>query len=387
MPYFYRSIRFVLLGLFLFTPHLAVLGYTVKTIYIICVLAIFGLFFKRSVDSKLLILVSVVFLLLCIGFIFNQTVSLELVRQVFIFSMLFLAYEAMSGQRREGFSNSFRLISYIKIWLLLQSLAIIASALLDGFSDSFHSIFVLTDKAERYIGANVLVNRYAGFAPSGFSLLSVYMALLAILVNESTDKGERSVAHFGIILVVMFALIFVGRSGLYYLIMYFILSGTVFRLRSFAIVLGVVFFTVGFASNISLALFNYFDFAFELFLNGFSSTSTDTLADNEVFVPDASFFGSGNLVRAEGGAGSDIGWIKLLTCFGYLGVLIYFSSFLYVFSNGLKAKSWRSPVFLYLLAAMFIFNFKDLYLLSSGYIQVFIIMYFMHRSSFGGTHD
>tara|TARA_B110000503_G_C7046757_1_gene370531 strand:- start:62 stop:967 length:906 start_codon:yes stop_codon:yes gene_type:complete len=301
--------------------------------------------------------------------------------------MLFLAYEAISGPRSKGFFNSSNLISYIKIWLVLQSLVIIASALLDGFSDSFHSVFVLSDKAEQYIGTNVLVNRYAGFAPSGFSLLSVYMALLAILVNESTGEGERSGAHYIFILVVMFALIFVGRSGLYYFLMYLIVSGTVFSLRSLVIVLGVLFVTVGFASNISLDFSNYFDFAFEIFLNGFSSTSTDTLLDNEVFVPEGSFFGSGNLVRAEGGANSDLGWIKLLTCFGYAGVLIYFALFFYVFSNGLNPRSCRSAIFLYLMAAIFIFNFKDLYLLSSGYIQVFIIMYFMHRSSFRLTHD
>jgi hypothetical protein len=301
--------------------------------------------------------------------------------------MLVLAYEAISGPRSKDFFNSSDLISYIKIWLALQSLVIIASALLDGFSDSFHSVFLLTEKAELNIGKDVLVNRYAGFAPSGFSLLSVYMALLAILVNESTHKSERSGMHYIFILLVMFALVFVGRSGLYYFLIYLIVSGTFFRLRSLIIVLGIYLVTIGFVSDISLDLYNYFDFAFEIFLNGFTSITTDTLLENEVFVPEGSFFGSGQLVRAEGGPNSDLGWIKLLTCFGYLGVLIYFALFFYVFSNGLNPRSFRSTPFLYLMAAIIIFNFKDLYLLSSGYIQVFIIMYFMHRSSFRFARD
>jgi hypothetical protein len=387
MIYFNKLAHFLLLGFFLFTPHLAIFGFTVKTIYILFLIAIFSLLFKRSIDTKLFILVSFMALLLCISLILNQTISLEVVRQVFIFTILFLVYEFIIGSQSENFLNSSRLVSYIKIWLFLQSLVIIASALIEGFADSFHSFFLLSEKAERYIGTEVLVNRYAGFTPSGFSLLSVYMALLAIFINESTKKRKRSVSHFLFIFVVLIALVFVGRSGLYFFLLYLFLSGNIFRIRSLAFITAASLLAFIISPNISFDLFNYFDFAFELFINGFSSNSIETLANNEIFVPEPSFFGSGNLVRAEGGADSDIGWIKLITCFGYLGVLIYFSLFFYVFSNGLNARSLTSPIFLYLMAALVVFNFKDLYLLSSGYIQVFIIMYFMHRNSYRHNYD
>ena len=128
MIYFNKLAHFLLLGFFLFTPHLAIFGFTVKTIYILFLIAIFSLLFKRSIDTKLFILVSFMALLLCISLILNQTISLEVVRQVFIFTILFLVYEFIIGSQSENFLNSSRLVSYIKIWLFLQSLVIIASA-------------------------------------------------------------------------------------------------------------------------------------------------------------------------------------------------------------------------------------------------------------------
>ena len=379
MTYLVKTGQFLALGIFLFTPHFSVFGIRLKGIYILCILAAVVLVDKRYVDRRMAIFIYCISLLMGVSFALNVTVSLEAVRQCLIFLILFLAFEAIGGPYCKNYDSSLTLVLFIKIWLTLQSLIILASAFLDGFASDFHSIFLLTEKAERYIGDYVLVNRFSGFAPSGFSLLSVYMALLVILVNEITVKEQKTFMHYLFVLIVLLSLIFVGRSGLYYFILYLCLSGTLLKSRFYIFILFFIFIiSINLGDN-SQVLINYLDFAFELFLNGFSTYSTDTLIKDEIFLPQFSVWGSGELIRTEGGANSDIGWIKLLACFGYIGVFVYCVLFLYMMSHGFTARIYKSSVFVYLFLAFFIFNLKDLYFLSSGYIQVFIIMYFIDR--------
>lgn len=386
MTCLHKVSQFLLLGIFIFTPHVAILGSRVKGIYILSFLALITLMRMRYVDHRMTLFVYLISILMGISFAFNGTVSVEAVRQVLIFTILYLSFQGIFKATPSNFDRQRDVILFIKIWLTLQSGVILASVFIDGFVNNFHDIFLLTEKAERYIGSNVLVNRYSGFAPSGFSLLSIYMALLAVLVNESTERSERSFLHYAFIIVVALSLIFVGRSGLYFFVCYLIISMSLFSLRFYLICfLLVLVFTVKF-NNISGDLWNYLDFAFELFLNGFSTTSTDTLIEDEVFVPEFTFWGSGELLRVEGGANSDIGWIKLLTCFGYVGVTLYFVLFIWTFSGGLKSGFYRLPILYYIISAIVIFNFKDLYFLSSGYIQVFIIVYYMQLGQKRGVY-
>jgi hypothetical protein len=378
LKFFRETSHFLFIGILIFTPHLSIFGYRLKTIYIVVFIAFLSLIIKRAVDKKVFILLCLVCFLVSTNFIFNASVSVEVLRQIFIFLALFICFDLSLDQHPRSVFGITSPMRYIQVWLVLQSLVIISSALIDGFAQNFHSVFLLTERAERYIGVDVLVNRYSGFAASGFSTLSVYMGLLGVLVNETLLKSKDSLHRATFNIVLVFALFFVGRSGLYIYMVYILISGMLLK-TSNLIWLSIFVFSVALLDfELSDELLTYLRFAFELILNG-SSSSTDQLLEHEYFLPQPSFWGSGSLLRSEDGVNSDAGWVKLLYCFGYLGTIFFVAGFLYVFSNGFRLKVVASTVFVFFIGVFFLFNFKDLFFLSSGYIQAYIILYLLNR--------
>lgn len=316
--------------------------------------------------------------------IINLHFSFEFLRQIFLFLILYIFIKFWM----EEFLKKYSLSSFIDILfyaVFLNSFVIIFSALSDEFSKSFYSFVMLTDKAHRYIGDNVLVSRFSGFAPSGFSIFSVYYALLLILINEMKlfFRSNVSFVYLFFILLSCIALVLIGRSGLLLFILYFLL-----RLFSFNFKFIIFFFfaAASFLFLISSIVFSdefilYFEFAFEIFLNNFSTESTDTLLSNEYFIPDVGIFGNGRLTRDEFGQNSDVGFIKFLGYMGPIILIAYLFSFVTFFSNSFKAfKDFKMLSFFYF-SSYLIFNFKDFYFLSSGYIQAFLIYYFISSYS------
>ena len=383
MSFLINLMRFCLVGIFLFTPHLNIFGYHLKSVYLLASLAGLQLFFQRDVNKHLVILCSVVCALVTIGFVFNATVSFEIIRQVIIFVVLFIFYGGLI--KRSSFTQDIQgqLVNFIFLWLVLQSFIIIVSATSENFAEAFHSIFLLTERGDRYIGEDVLVHRYSGFAPSGFSIMSVYMALLTIFVDRVGLAKKAYTYRFSFFVLVLVALIFVGRSGLYLLATYIIIVSIKSNFKQGLLVSLIGIFLMSRMPEFSETMISSFKFAFELFLSGGTSYSTATIIENELFLPEPSFWGHGVLVRSEGGVESDLGWVKLLYCFGYAGTIVYFMTFTYLISNGFRRAIMMSPMFLIVLASFIIFNFKDLYFLASGYIQVVIVFYFFNREKYG----
>lgn len=362
--------NFFYVGVLLFTPHL----FFFPTIYLVLLIETTLFFFTRKIKKDFLIFLSIVLLMSLISSTFNNIFSFEFFRQVIIFFILYLGLNRIYDNLND--STFFKLIL---CWLLLQCLVIILSGLLPTFANFFHDIFTLTDKAQRYIGDNVLVNRYSGFSPSGFSTLSVYLTLLLFLIiNNDNFSGFTKVITSTL---VFFAIVFVGRSGFVSLFLYTIFI-SLFSIRSFLIFIFsilIIFLNIQFLFDIDISQNKAVEFAIDPFINGFDSVTLKVLLDSEIYFPEFSLFGNGALIRSEGGEHSDLGWVKLVGFWGYIFTFTYGFLFIWFVCNN-SERNHKSLVYIFLIIWTF-FNFKDMYFLSSGYIQAFIILYIVTRKT------
>lgn len=375
MKFFYKALIFLMLMLVLYTPHILVFGYVIKGIYFVFVGAILWILTNFKIEVFVLHMMVIVTFVFSATFFSNFYLSSELLRQAIIFFALAVFLSALYKLSRRVLCHK----GFVKVLcavILVQSLAVLLSATIPNFAQEFHQIFVLTARGSRYIGEDVLINRYSGFAPSGFSILSVYTAMLLVLLDR-----ERNVMNSAWLLnftigVGLASLIFIGRLGLYIALAYFCARFLISKplrslgLLSLVMVLFIISpYGVAFFENLP-AIF----FAFELFFEGSSQTTT-TLVNSEYFFPQVSLFGDGRLLRSEGGVDSDVGFVKMLSAVGYFGVVTFYTCFIALLIFGATGKkSQIGATSILLLSCIYLIgNLKDLYFLSSGYTQALLL--------------
>ena len=376
----YISALFVM-GVILFTPHINFFGlFTLKTIFLFPIFLLYLVVVGAKIPKFFLKMYLISISLICLISFSSMYFSYEILRQISIFIVLSAVIFYFINNLLSEKNGLDKLFSLLSVCLIFQATVILLAAFVEGFAENFHSIFMLTERAERYITDNVLVNRYSGFSPSGFSILSMYMTFLLVLIlNALHNQSVKSkFLHYFAIVITLISLIFVGRAGLYLstiiIIIFFFIRFPIKSVITFSIVvLPVAIYNYSYFD----ALFNddTLAFAFELFLSDdFSSVSTNTIFESELFIPSLSYIGSGRFTRAELGANTDLGWIVFLEAFGIIGTFILLGIFVYLLFVNTSTRSAWFPSSILFLALIIIGNFKDLYFLSSGFIQAIIIL-------------
>ena len=360
---------FFYVGLLLFTPHVL----SLPMIYFIALVELLFFTLRPSISRSFFYFI---FFILTAGFIasfINAYLSLEFVRQLLIFIIMCLGISRVFSKMGEK-----HLINIIWVWLIIESLIVITSGFFNDFALHFHDLFTLTEKGYRYIGDNVLVNRYSGLSPSGFSLLSIYLSLLLVMLLESNFLSQLK--KVTVLFLVVISLLFIGRSGLFVMILYLFFKSSRYMLSSkgfsyIVLAWSIILLVISLESFVQTS---FLVFALEPFFKGFDSVTLSTLINTELFFPDEGLLGSGALIRSEGGVDSDVGWVKLAAFWGYFFTLLYALSFVVLFFYKLQFNYMFQVLFF--ITIWFVFNFKDLLFVSSGYIQAFIILFLISRT-------
>ncbi len=409
-----------LMTLFLFTTQFNIIGLQIKS-YWFCVLGLalyeilrygivrqYGAFLVTLIIAYIYILINQ----LIFGR-FDEFISTQMLSAVLI---LFSA-SALVRLYKTAFFLDWRdvIINHIIAAALLNSIVIILSVFSSEFREFFYSIVYITEKASKYLTETAVHTlRYPGFTVSGFSFLSVMTALivLAAMLHHKFvlgfSNGSNTTTRFLFIILIILTLIFVARTGLLISIVLFVVYLTFFvsyniRRRNFAMPLIAFFILAAIAGSVLYLFEDYTAFAFELIINyvsgeGFSTTSTDTLKDNEFFFNDDQFlflFGTGNFGRGHDYIDSDIGWVLFFSGAGAIGTMILYLPLIYLAASGFinRAEPYMKIYMLVSVSLLLLANFKDIYYLSHGYIQPIMLFFAiivhskrLHKNSFNSLN-
>lgn len=360
-----KSFLFYLISFFYFliliyTPHI----HGVPSIYLITILSLFLLIIKRIYLSYhsifFIITISLITILSqSVNGVLSREACFQLIKFLSIYINLLFFYQFVC---KRCYMKLFKILGFA---LLTNSLIIILCVHLDGFQDFIGNFITYTAKQYRYHSFETsFVTRYSGLSPSGFSYLSTYTALLTIIFLHYSKCN--SIKKIFILLISLYSIIFIGRTGLILLLTYLLIT----RFK-----MSIIFLSFGILTLSDLSVLSkHFIHAFEFFHYGTKIYSIDILLTNELFLPELKLFGHGTITRYEGGPNSDIGFIKYLH---FMGPYLLFITFLlfYLFINQ-KCTSF-SFIHHFIYICIILINFKDFYFLSTGYSQAFIFLTFV----------
>lgn len=399
-----KLLPFLSLFLFLYTPQIRLSGGAVlKTYFIVVIgyalleLARYGISRKYMpfILFSLLSLFYSLLLQLATGY-YDLFVTSQIAGGVLIFlASSFIV--RMYSKRYVDYID--RIMFDLALAIGIHSAIILATVFNESFREILYSFIYVTEKADRYLFGEVHTNRYPGLTVSGFSFLSMLhtqIALVIVLYGVYCSRrlsGYRSLITASVLMLSVFSLIFVARTGLYLSLLIMLVFFVYVSLKKmwhgefgFIFVFALVCSLMVRAFP-ALEIDEYIEFAFELFINlesgeGFSSSSTDQLVENEFFLPGdpiSLLLGTGNFGRGESYIYSDIGWVLFMFGGGFLGILILYAPLFYILISGFI---YRFPRFIgwYLAVGVILLlvaNFKDIYYLSHGYIQTIMLLFIL----------
>ena len=195
------------MGVILFTPHINFFGlFTLKTIFLFPVFLLYLVVVGAKIPKFFLKMYLISVSLICLISFPSLYFSYEILRQISIFIVLSAVIFHFINNLLHEKNGLDKLFSLLSVCLIFQATVILLAAFVEGFAENFHSIFMLTERAERYITDNVLINRYSGFSPSGFSILSMYMTFLLVLILNalhSQSVKSKFLHYFAIVITLI----------------------------------------------------------------------------------------------------------------------------------------------------------------------------------------
>ncbi len=386
---------FFLIWLFIliFLPQFIVGSVIFNTLYllIIPVLLIRYTTFNRNVkNSRFLLLLILVIIYHLIVSLFNNFLELSIFKQLIIFPILFLNFYYFILKFKNYYKDLFfeKLFIYILLALTVNSIVLLLTVFSTDFSIQFYKFVYLTEKQYGGIFGDRIFRRYSGFSVSGFSYLSFkYMFLYLISIIYFSNLKTSAINNYKIIimsLILILSLFFVARTGLIIVLLffiYFLFKKYIYKLKLslilFISIISYYFVTYTLSDQFGLA----FERSFDLFINYYNNSdlTNDSLKDlsKEFILPDNFtqwLFGRGDFGR-DSGLLTDIGWLSFINGAGIIGILVYYSIYVYTFLIALANKnSTLKNISISLILFSFFANFKDLVYLEHSYIQALIII-------------
>lgn len=385
---------FIWLFFLVFTPQFLIFGVVFNSLYLLIVPLFLIDFIKLRNDLFLNKLILILVIVLSFHFlisIYNGYLELSILKQIIIFFFMFLNFYYFFLKFKIFFPENtlYELFMLVLIVLVLNSLTILISAIYQPFTDFLYSIVYITEKQAGAIYETNLLKRFSGFSVSGFSYLSFkYMFLYIISISYFIKKDLKIKDSVRIILfsfIIIFSMIFVARTGLFFIFLFFLvflLKKYFFsiRLKEMSLFFFIVFFVYNFIESSDSEVFWFAaDRSFDLFFNYFNNSELEngTINDlsQELIFPKNLYhwiLGNGDFGRDRIFV-TDIGWLSFINGSGLVGVIIYYIPYFYLFIISLNSGFRFATVSLVL--SSLIANSKDLVFLEHSYIQAFCIMF------------
>ena len=254
-----------------------------------------------------------------------------------------------------------------------------------------HTFIHITPKQSKYIYDIPLIVRHSGIAVSGFSYLSFKMSCLFVvcLIYVAFKKPIFNLIH-GTFIILALALIFVARTGLFIVIVSYIvfLIYTNKKLLTYFVLLIFSissFFVISLEEQNKDLILSAFNRSFDLFLNDEQDKSLEVLNN------DANNTKVNNILLGDGDYGrlrgliTDIGYLSFLKGGGLFGLFFLTAHWFYLIAVSLKkitlkkSRLWIQYSLFIIVILHLIFNFKELVFYSHGYIQTIIILLILYK--------
>lgn len=228
-----------------------------------------------------------------------------------------------------------------------------------------------------------------------------FVFALAYLIGIYNFHIERCKSIFFSLIIIAFATMLMGRTGLYLIILstfiYFIylLFSNKIEISKILINILILYFLyvcvelTGFFNNISLHLSEMINWAFEIVINYIKydkaeSGTTDAISNMWFYPTTVEHFtyGDGNFGRQDNleFIPSDIGYVRLIFGYGLLGCILMFSIYVYMFITSFLARG-RGNIDSYLavlvITLFFFMNAKEFHFASRGSSIILFIIYFI----------
>ena len=373
----------LLFTVFIYTPQIIILGYTLKTIFIFPLISLYYLIsnnFTIRIPRYLILYYWIILIFSVFIFIRNGYVETFIIKQLVLFPFIYITCQFFLDY---GFSYNFeKLVYFITYVLLINSAVILFFSIFSDLNPILHSFINITEKQYKYI-YNSLVIRHSGISVSGFSYLGFYMSCLYIITFFYFIKKKFSIYFFIISIFVFTSSFFVARTSVIILfvffLLYLVLTSFTNKKGIFGILLSVslIFVFINQISNINIFAFQSIDRSLDFIFSSVETGEFDNKSLQDLSYERSSFqldnylLGDRNFGR-DLGLISDIGYISFLKGSGVLGLIIFLFHFWYPLIRQFFTLNFISPVF-FVLTTMILFNLKDLVFLEHGYIQAYCI--------------
>lgn len=384
---------FIWLFFLVFTPQFLIFGIVFNSLYFLLI-PLFLIDFKKFKNDLLLnrfflVLLIVLIFHFCIA-IYNGYLEISILKQIIIFFFMFLNFYFFFVKFSLFFPEKtlYKLFMLVLIVLVVNSLTILISVIYPPFSNFLYDFVFITEKQAGAIYETNLLKRFSGFSVSGFSYLSfkymfLYIIAISYFIRENLKfKDSLLIIFFSFIII--FSLVFVARTGLFFVFIFFMfflikkyfLNFKLKEIFLFALLIFLVYNLI--ESNDSEVFWFAADRSLDLFFNYFNNSELEngTINDlsQELIFPKSLchwILGNGDFGRDRLFV-TDIGWLSFINGSGLVGVFIYFIPYFYLFFISLNTGFRFSVVSLVL--SSFVVNSKDLVFLEHSYIQAFCIM-------------
>lgn len=378
---------FLIILSLIYLPKIGVLDFTIS---LLVPFALFLFITKRIYIEKEIIFASIILLLIqayviitsLINGVFISNVVLIPIRNIIIMFSLY----AIISYYKMNFNNFIKIILYIllvnTILIFIQFFLHLNFGIIDYlYNPQFPSEMINTIRKPGYFTGYPV----AGFISNMGAILSIYIYMqnkkfryiyLYILFFITSLLTARTALLFNI-LIFPFIIISLNRRHVFYLMIIFIISISLF---------------ITYSNNYTIAIFNKFKVAFEFLIEQKGDHSTNDLIKNHYKLPnDLLTFSFGNALDPQ--EFSDVGYIQAIfkggmTLFS-ITLIFYFYLFITMFKNISNNK--KSIFFILSIILCFIFyNFKGPYLLSrtvGDFIMIIFTSLLVYNVSKNKNHE
>jgi hypothetical protein len=391
-----NSILFILLFFIIFSPHLSIFNFTIKTVYIFVVIPSILGFMKYIQNNNYPIFIKLTIFFMLFSLFYNLImyflhgfVDLSWIIQIVMgfvefFAAIFIGNIYIKIYRDEAVNKITIHLFYVGV---VHSILMLIIFLSPSFRTIFYNFIILSELAYTSTFRLDNLTRFSGLLNSGFGSLSVLNGILFLMgLYSYIFSNKITLTKFVIGALLLFiSSVLSGRLGivvmLIVLVFFYVLPTLKISIlkKKFNLLLTIIPIIIIFI----ILLNNYFpdkaQFAFESYFKYIDSGNFDNSTESilsERLNTNLSYlellFGTGNYTIDY----ADNGYIVMMNGGGLIGTLVSFSFIFSIFSLtqfNIKGRDKYKYILISLVIIIFFINYKNLYFF--GYNDIFQIYF------------
>ncbi|VAW76722.1 hypothetical protein MNBD_GAMMA12-3543 [hydrothermal vent metagenome] len=271
--------------------------------------------------------------------------------------------------------------------MVLSALLISITCALEFFLPSFKAFFAMLIETSGNIEYEESF-RVHGLATGGGASLSVGLALSSVLGLFLFEKsnGLKSVFWGSVSLFIFVSTLFVGRTGLFLLLFFYLMYfASTISFRGVLVVILVIVLMYTFVGSVQEEQLNiFYNYSLEPLMNyienGVIESKTTTGLMSMYYMPDAFhvLFGAGYWRYPTHGYDlSDVGYMKIIMAYGFIGAMVFYSLQLYIYSHAYSffVKRYKFKIgFLFIFYVLFIAELKEEFFVQNYAFKILILL-------------